>query len=622
MKNIIFCLLTFFFILSCKPSTEYYDINIESADAAYDRFELQKSENILSRLLETDSLSNDIKCQALRRLALYNWKYHLKYETAIKKLKLADSIGSSPFETKLLLNRIEREKGNYDQAIQVALAMENIAIAESEKNKAKTAYAQSVYEKSVSQLKNGQIIDKDLLRNTSQILLELLEKNAGMPGPSKLLFGISIILNDGASLMKAWKSYFHVQDIDRTYSYMQETARELNYICQDRISGNKAPDQEQFIRILARSRLYEFIPVYLLSHKIDTESFSPEVKDLIIYSNYLEEVGKETNEYYRLIAIDEAHERTYKKHLKNIRKKLWEDLSATQGREYSLEAFLKETESLFGAYGFEGNTASYKGFNLCLGHIVKRENTLIKQYGFQPEFTYTEIDMMISNTFPSWFWEDKASGGWATDKEIIRVREAYLTRPFAEWNSVNDPGIRNKTENDFEKSLSANNQNRLQIANIIEQKLNFDASEHLYKTLQNQGLSGSELKLAFLDTFKQYRLGASIMAHEGRHSIDRKYLAEEFEKWDNEEREFRAKLSQLIFATEPRYELAGMLDNIGDTGHVRANKRIITTLEEWVMENKEEINNYNEGKSAFSQIYLLSVEQIKNCFLAADPLNQ
>lgn len=154
-------------------------------------------------------------------------------------------------------------------------------------------------------------------------------------------------------------------------------------------------------------------------------------------------------------------------------------------------------------------------------------------------------------------------------------------------------------------------------------KLRLDAINDLYDDLAAKELSGKDLKLAFLSKYEQFRTEASMLAHEGRHSIDRKYMPEEFENWSTEIREFRGKLSQIIFAPEPRLELPGMITSItGDNGHIKANKKIVDVAIEWIKENKEDISGYSDNKSAFSQLYLLTNDQLKECYRQADPLNR
>jgi hypothetical protein len=97
-------------------------------------------------------------------------------------------------------------------------------------------------------------------------------------------------------------------------------------------------------------------------------------------------------------------------------------------------------------------------------------------------------------------------------------------------------------------------------------------------------------------------------------------MPEKFKNWSNEEREIHAKLSQIIFATEPRLELAQMVKNISKSGHGLANKRIVDIAIDWVRNNYKQINGFSSDKSLLAQLYLLTNEQIKECYKLSDPL--
>ncbi len=186
--------------------------------------------------------------------------------------------------------------------------------------------------------------------------------------------------------------------------------------------------------------------------------------------------------------------------------------------------------------------------------------------------------MMTSNGYSSWFWENKAIGGWPAGDEIIRVREVYLDDPFAAWQTITDTVKRQKTEKTISEFMNSLLQINTNCPDGLASKLRFDALTDLYNKLSSKGLHGQELKLAFLSRYKQYRIEATFLAHEGRHSIEKKYMPEEFKKWNNEEREYHAKLSQIEFATEPRLELADMVNNASDnSGHAKANQHILNS---------------------------------------------
>ncbi len=610
-------------LLSVNSVVKGQEKTIEYSNVVYDQFNLKKSYEILESMLFIDTLQNDKKCEVLRKLAHQDWKYYQNYVLAKKRLTEADSIGDKKHETWMLASRIEREALYFKKALNAAVKAKEFAKSKNEVNNANTAYAYGVYNFSAHQTTQGIAIDTNLLKKTSELLSTVLETNIGMPLPSKLLLGISLLNNDGENVLKAWQSYFQIQDLKQVYPYLKDSAEKLNQICKNWHGHRLSPtDQEELIHALASSRFYEFIPSFV---KINRKklSYNQKTKDLLTYSQYLKEVEKETNEYYRLIAIEQENESAYIDWLSNKKKGLWNTLSFTTQKDYNESDFLNETEKHFGARGFTGGTGNYSGYVLALGHIVNQEKAKVEQYGYTPEFTYTQLDMMVSNGFSSWFWENKAIGGWASDNEIIRVREVYLKAPIAAWNTITDTLERKKTKKTIHQFLNNTSRSQLELAKGLATKLKYDALLDLYDSLSVIGLSQKNLKLAFLSKYQQYRMEASMLAHEGRHSIDQKYMTEEFEGWSSEIREFRGKLSQVVFAPDPRLELAGMVTRVtGNSGHFKANKRMVDIVINWIKENKKNIPGYTDNKSEFSQIYLLSNEQIKECYKQADPLNK
>ncbi len=610
-------------LIGCLAAFRTPAQTLESANAAYDQFDLSKSREILEAVLTIDTLQKKQKGEALRKLAYQDWKFYRNYALAKERLTSADSLGSEKYEAWLLLSRIEKESQHFEEALNASEKAGEFAKSENEVNQANVAYANAVYTAAVNPLSQDRKANKDLLTRATELLSRVLETDAGLPTPSKLLLGIALLNNDGENVLKAWQSYFQIQEIKNTYPYLSASAEKLSQVCEN-WSGRKLSisDQEVLIDALSSSRFYEFIPVYVKENNSEP-SYNQNTKDAITYSRYLKEVEAATNEYYRSIAIGKKNETAYIEWLSNKRKELWNNLSFTAQREYSENEFLKETEKHFGARGFTGSTGNYSGYVLALGHIVNQEKAKVEQYGYQPEFIYTQIDMMISNGYSSWFWEYKSIGGWATATEIIRVREAYLNEPINAWKMVTDSVERQKKEEEIQAFLTSFSTNQLELSGGLAAKLKFDALLTLYDSLSSTGLSGQALKLAFLSNYEQYRMEASMLAHEGRHSIDQKYFPDEFEGWTSEIREFRGKLSQIIFAPEPRLELPGMVTGAnGDYGHHKANQRIVDVAVEWIKENKEHISGYSDTKSPFAQIYLLTTDQIKDCYREADPLNR
>jgi len=73
--------------------------------------------------------------------------------------------------------------------------------------------------------------------------------------------------------------------------------------------------------------------------------------------------------------------------------------------------------------------------------------------------------------------------------------------------------------------------------------------------------------------FCEHDVEATVFAHEGRHALDQHDLPDAFRVMTDDERELRAKLSEVAFASDPKLALTGSV--IGarldeSTGHGRA----------------------------------------------------
>ena len=88
------------------------------------------------------------------------------------------------------------------------------------------------------------------------------------------------------------------------------------------------------------------------------------------------------------------------------------------------------------------------------------------------------------------------------------------------------------------------------------------------------------------------------------------------------EKEFRAKLSEVAFAPEPRLSLGSIFNSqIGnDSGHGQANERIMRGVVAWMQEHGSEIGGLDPAQPLLPQFDLLTDEQIRAAFRSMDPL--
>jgi hypothetical protein len=136
--------------------------------------------------------------------------------------------------------------------------------------------------------------------------------------------------------------------------------------------------------------------------------------------------------------------------------------------------------------------------------------------------------------------------------------------------------------------------------------------------LRARGLRGESLRLAFLAGYERAKLESTIFAHEGRHAID-KTLGESFTPADLE---YRAKISQVVFAPEPRIALGGIFDaNIGDASpHGQANERLMKGIVAWMSSHAAEIAQLDRSRPLLPQFDRLTDDQIREAFASLDPM--
>jgi hypothetical protein len=130
-----------------------------------------------------------------------------------------------------------------------------------------------------------------------------------------------------------------------------------------------------------------------------------------------------------------------------------------------------------------------------------------------------------------------------------------------------------------------------------------------------------ELKIAFISTLERISVYSSIFCHESRHLLD---SYEDYPKntieFSSEEKEFRAKLSEVSFSYYPKLTFAEAILRYEGTAHENANKRIIKGVVDWMENNKLSISGLNKSRPLLSQLDLLKNKQIVQAIQSFDPL--
>ncbi len=598
------------------------EISLEKAERLFNGLNLSGSRKVLLALLETDTLPAKTRAGALIYLARQNWKFFRNYDQAARRLDSAVTLKVLPHRSWLLRSRIEREKGNYSAGLMAAEKTLIYAQSEQEKINGQIAYAATVYDWSLFKLAQKTAPDSALLRKGAQQLENILQLIPVHAEAAKLLLGTAILRQNGKQALRAWLSYFHFVSADSANAHLHTPAQTLSKIM-PRWKGNtlSAWETKQMCSALAASGFYTYaaLAATTLSQKAIRSDSS--LLAIVLYADYLKTVEKQTQEYYRAVALGQGEEKEFVQALEKNSIMLLEKLKLPQKGKFEFSDFLAVMEPRFGTAGYLGKTSAFGGQELALGHVVNRQTKVVHQYGYEGKLTFTQLDLMISNGYKTWFTEVAGNGGWSSGDNIVQIRSRYLDEPAEAWYMIRDSSTRSEKEALIKNTLmDPAVTDTAAILEGLSAKLRLDALDQLYSRLYEQGVRGNQLRAQFLTTFEKLLLNASIFAHEGRHSIDQIYFSAEFEKASLAEREYRAKLSEIVFSGFPKFILSMLVNKIGESGHGQANRKIIKTATEWLSTHSKQVAGYKSSQEPLKQIYRLTAEQIKSCYQSADPL--
>jgi hypothetical protein len=151
--------------------------------------------------------------------------------------------------------------------------------------------------------------------------------------------------------------------------------------------------------------------------------------------------------------------------------------------------------------------------------------------------------------------------------------------------------------------------------------LQLGVAQRIYEAKKAGGYKGSDLYIAFVAEYIRLATESRIIAHEGRHAIDMLYFPVEFSRW-TDEREFRAKLSAIVFGSDPKFVVYGHLSpGIGsNTPHGKSDERLMKTIVEWMGKHTAEIPGIDTTRPLLPQFDRLTADQIKTLFREADPM--
>lgn len=628
MEYILICIII---MLINLPAKTY---SLDDAWEALDKHNFNETEEILKKIIrKPEDLSE--KAKALILLALLHWRYRNNFQKALNLLEESQKTGKERSRTYSSISRLFINKKDYGNARSYALLALLTATDPSEVIKVRILEGMSTIKPVIENMRKGQIPDnsKYELNDTLVSLREIVEAEPGLLKPSLLLLKVSLLVKDGETALKAWKSYYRIFDNNHENKRLNECfeiLRQLLPRLRPEREGLSIKKSVLLSEALAKSMMFE--EAVIIAHMAgDPELLPAYIREIIAYNYFISDLRELTDDYYLQTAnkLDNAKDRyimnfialldRYSRDM-NISWIPESDLSITKAVDKinQVSAFL---EKRYGAYMLLGETSGY--FDLHYGHKILETKDKVEQYGHSAYINFIQLDMMVSNGFQSWAWDYRMQhGGGVVGNKVFQVRPPYAEASIKIFNRI---------YNEREKLIWLEQMNKaskkdLETAESIPyaylsgmaERIKYREVMKLYEKLKKKYRAFDELKFAFITKLDEITVKSSIYAHEGRHIIDIEMGVN-----DLVQREFQAKLSEVIFSKMPFFSLIGPIygsDMGADTSHGQANLMIIKGIINWMECNSHEIKDYRDDLPMILQLDKLSDRQLRSILIKMDSL--
>jgi hypothetical protein len=267
----------------------------------------------------------------------------------------------------------------------------------------------------------------------------------------------------------------------------------------------------------------------------------------------------------------------------------------------------------FGVYGTVGETSGYPSMHG--GHLVQDERLQVEQYGRSGEVRFIVIDNVLANGYESWLWDGWAqAGGWSSDgNTIVQIRSAYTGGPVGALRRTRPGPARDRFMTELEQQraeeLAALGRDGIAGVPATSNRL----EQQVYDAIAARAGADDD---AFIAEVWRATNQYSITSHEGRHALDNANQP----GLSSTQLEFRAKLSQIIFADYPRLGLASVAGQaFNDTPHGRGNQRVLEGYRRWMRDHRDEIAGFDRNQPTLSQLDKLTDAQIVAAARSMDP---
>lgn len=457
----------------------------------------------------------------------------------------------------------------------------------------------------------------DVVRQLHTTLRQRVRASPGALDIAGLLMQSASLLRDRDALRIGWESYYLTSLDSAASGTILRTAHR---------AVRSESSWAALVRALASSAVLDAAVLTTLapdgSHRADAAADAAE--RLRPYAAYCRAVRRMTEDHYRNVANTRVGDTTqWLNALDSLTRRVAAQYSGVPPASLTADSAARVLQRVFGVRINTGPTAGVR--DLHMGHAVINEHWTVVQYGHSATVHFIALDGMVSNGYQSWAWDGRAAhGGWSTDSTIVQVRSVYARGPQRTWRELADSAAARAAAMTLARDSASDilHAERSQSGYFpgVQARLTRDGEREVLAALRRKGYRGPDLERQFKATYAAAMLQSSIVAHEGRHAID----ATLHLPLTSAEREFRAKLSEVAFATVPRLALGSILNATtgDDTPHGIANGRLLGVLEHWIDAHRNQLPETPGTLNAPAVLLIpqLSDLQLRAITRLADPL--
>jgi hypothetical protein len=557
------------------------------------------------------------RAAAERMLGVIAWRFYRENGEARSHFGNALATGADTAATLIELARLATAEARYRQAFELADRARRSSEDDIDTRGAILQMGHAVTEAALAARLDGDDSGPSPGLDTTaaaavRALRSLVRQTPGRIEEAHQLLLASLVAGDGGAAIEALDSYYL---IDAAGASMNSPIPAALAQLRPLLAGWHADrasraEQARLATMLGRVRFYDAAGLV-----------APPGTDPLDYAKYCRRITREANEYYRRTLVAGERPDVLTRLAIRAEHDLWARLTwnGAPPRFYPAGADA-ELGRRFGALVQLGITGGY--YDMHLGHVVGDARRTVTQYGKTARVTFVVLDRMVTNGLQSWAWDDAGGhGGWQRRDTIVQVRPIFVEHALSLWVSA-DPARRSAEIRNIETDSIAD----WAIARVdsiaylpgVASRLHRDGRDALLDSLRHAGIPDSILGREFVRVATRLIRESSIIAHEGRHAIDDALDP----RLTPEDREFRAKLSEIAFAARPKMVMSAIVHpNIGDaTPHGRANARVMRGLIRWMRAHGSEIAGFDGRLPVLPQLPLLTDAQLRRAFQSMDPL--